>query len=163
MAKNRIKIFSISTIFLIISCIPKPFAVSREGETVKVYFEEIRGSYSQLVDKTQFYVLRNSNGWIVPVEDSLKAEYYTQFSINSSLSSLKNPEVKIYEVFVRVKHKKNPSFFGMTEAKDKGRWDEVVTPISKELADNLVSMFNEILKEKNKKETPEPEKEIKNE
>lgn len=142
---------------------PKPFVVSQEGETVKVHFKEIGGNYGQLVDKTQFYVFRNSNGWVVPVEDSLEAEYSIHFSINSSLPRLKNPEKKTYEVVVKVKSKKNSSLLGMTEAKGEGNWNEVVTPLSKELADNLLPIFKGILKEKNKEETPEPEKEIKNE
>jgi hypothetical protein len=168
MAKRRImKNLLIALIFLLINCIPKSFAVSEEEETVKVHFKEIEGRYAQLVDKTQFYVFRDSKGAVVPVEDSLEAEYYIQFAINSSLMRLKNPEDKIYEVVVKVKPKENSSLVGMTEAKDEGKWDEVVTHLSKELADNLVSIFKRILKEKYKEETPEPEeeteKEIKNE
>jgi hypothetical protein len=163
MAKNRMRNFLIAAIFLVGNCIPKPFAISQKKETIKVHFKEIEGRYGQLVDKTQFYVLRDSKGWVVPVEDSLEAEYYIRFSINSSLMRLKNPEDKTYEVVVKVKHKRNSSLLGMTEAQDKGKWDEVVTPISKKLADNLVAIFNGILKERNKEEAPEPEKEIKNE
>lgn len=153
----------IALIFLLTNCIPKPFVVSQKEETIKVHFKEIEGRYGQLVDKTQFYVFRNSNGLVVPVEDSLEAEYYIRFAINSSLMRLKNPEDKIYAVVVKVKPKENSSLVGMTEAKDEGKWDEVVTPLSKELADNLVSIFKRILEEKYKEEIPEPEEEIENE
>lgn len=153
----------IAVIFLLINCIPKPFVVSEEEETVKVHFKEIGGRYAQLVDKTQFYVFRDSKGAVVPVEDSLEAEYYIRFSINSSLMRLKNPEDKIYEVVVKVKPKENSSLIGMTEAKDEGKWDAVVTPLSKELADNLVSIFKRILKEKYKEEKPEPKEKIEEE
>jgi hypothetical protein len=150
-------------IFIIINCMPKPFVVPQEGKTVKVYFKKIGGNYGQLVEKTQFHVFRNSNGWVVPVEDSLKAEYYIKFIINSYIPNLKNPEDKMYDVIVKVKLRENSSLVGMAEAKDKGNWNEIVTPLSKGLADNLVPIFERILKEKNKEETPEPEKETENE
>lgn len=142
---------------------PKPFAIPQEGETVKVHFKEIEGIYNQLVDKTQFYVFRNSKGWVVPVEDSLEAEYYIRFSINSSLVRLKNPEDKMYDVIVKVKPRENSSLIGMTGAKEEGRWNEIVTPLSKELANNIIPIFKDILIEKNKEEMPEPEKETENE
>jgi hypothetical protein len=160
MAKRRMKNLLIAVIFLLINCLPKPFAVLQEEETVKVHFKELEGRYAQLVDKTQFYVFRDSKGGVAPVEDSLEAEYYIQFAVNSSLMRLKNPEDKIYEVVVKVKPRENSSLVGMTEAKDEGKWDAVVTPLSKELADNLVSIFKGILKEKYKEEIPEPEEEI---
>ncbi len=155
----------LSVVFFIISCIPKPFAVpQQEGETKKVYFEEIEGRYGQLVDKTQFYVFRDSKGWIVPVEDSLEAEYYVSFAINSSLPRLKNPENKIYEVVVKVKPKENSSLAGMTTAKKEGNWNYVVDKLAKKLAGNLTSIFDDILKkEKEAREAAEVEKEIENE
>ena len=142
---------------------PKSFVIPQDGETVKVHFKNIGGIYGQLVDKTQFYVFRNSNGWVVPVEDSLEAEYHIKFTVNSSIPRLTNPEDKMYDVIAKVKLRKSSSLAGMTEAKDEGNWNEVVTPLSKELADNLVPIFKGILKEKNKEEILEPEKETENE
>jgi hypothetical protein len=163
MAKNRMKYLFITFIFIIINCMPEPFVVSQEGETLKVYFKKIGGNYDQLVEKTQFYVYRNSNGWIVPVEDSLAAKYHIRFSINSSLPHLKNPENKMYDIIVKVKQKGSSSLAGMTEAKDEGNWNEVATPLSKELADNLLSIFEVMLKKKNKEEILKPEKETEDE
>ncbi len=163
MAKNRMKYLFSGIVFLLISCIPKPFAVSREGEKVKVYFKEIGGRYGQLVEKTQFYVFRDSKGMIVPVEDSLDAEYYILFSINSSLTNIRNPEDKIYDVIVKVRPRDTSTLIGMAVSKDEGTWEEVVTPISRELANNLLPIFEGILKERNKKKTPVPEEENQNE
>jgi hypothetical protein len=165
MAKNRMKNLLIGILFLVINCIPKPFAVSQEGETIKIYFKEIEGRYGQLVDKTQFYVFRDSKGWVVPVDDSLEAEYYIRFSINSSLMRLKNPEDKIYDVIAKIKPKESSSFIGMTEASDKGKWDEVVTPLAKELTNNIVPIFDNIRKEREKEKIrkQEQEKEHQNE
>jgi hypothetical protein len=163
MAKRRMKNLLIAVIFLVINCIPRSFAISQKEETINVHFKEIEGRYGQLVNKTQFYVFRDSDGWIVPVEDSTEAAYYITFAINSSLKRLKDPEVKVYEVVAKVKHKENSSIIGMTEASVEGKWSDVATLLSKELADNLVSIFKGILKEEKKEEIPEPEEEIENE
>jgi hypothetical protein len=159
MGKIGMRNLFIALSFVIINCMPKPFVVPQEGQTVKVHFKKIRGNYGQLVEKTQFHVFRNSNGWVVPVEDSLKAEYCIQFSINSYIPNLKNPDDKMYDVIAKIKLRENSSLVGMTEAKDKGNLNEIVTPLSKELADNLVPIFKGFLKEKNKEEIPKPEKE----
>ena len=130
----------ITGILIILSCMPKPFAVQQEGETKKVYFKEIEGRYSQLVGKTQFYVFRDSKGRVLPVENKKEADYEITFTINSSLPRLKNPEDKIYEVVVKVKPKGNSSLAGMTTAKKEGNWDYVVDKLAKEAQnfDNVV-------------------------
>ncbi len=157
------KILVATVFFVVIGCVSKSFVVSQKGETVRVYFKGIEGRYGQLVDKTQFYLFRDSEGWVVPVEDSLEAEYYIDFSINASFAQLKNPDVKVYEVVVKVKSKKNSSIVGMSEARDKGNWNAVVTSLSKELSGNLVAIFNGILEVKAERIVPpkEPEKEEK--
>jgi hypothetical protein len=159
MAEGRMKRLFLAVILLIVTCIPKPFAVPQQGETIKIHFKKIEGRYGQLVDKTQFYVFRDSKGWVVPVEDSVAAEYCVQFSINSSLMRLKNPEDKIYEVIAKIKNKGSSSFIGMTEASDKGKWDEVVTPLAEELTNNIVPIFDNIRKEREKEKTQEREQE----
>jgi hypothetical protein len=150
-----------AAIFLVMSCIPKPYAISQKNNTTKVYFKEIEGRYGQIVDKTQLYVLRNSKGYFVPVEDSMEAQYYVHFEINSSLPRLKNPENKTYEVVVKVRPKDNSSLVGLAEAKDNGKWTDVVSPLSQELARNLVSIFKRLTKPE--KEIPPPENEKENE
>jgi len=167
MAESRMKRLFLSVILLLITCIPRPFAVPQQGETIKIHFKEIEGRYGQLVDKTQFYVFRDSKGWVVPVDDSLEAEYFIRFSINSSLMRLENPEDKIYDVIAKIKPKESSSFIGMTEASYKGNWDEVVTTLAKELTDNIVPIFDNIRKErereKEKIRNQEQEKEPQNE
>jgi len=136
----------LGTISLIISCTPKSFVVSQKDETLGVYFEDVAGRYGLIKDKTQFYLFKDSQGRIVPVNDSLEAQYSIQFKINSTVSSLKDPEEKIYNAIVSVRAKGESSLKGMAEAKREGEFKDVLTPISKELANNLVSLFKNISK-----------------
>ncbi|MEO0292673.1 MAG: hypothetical protein ABIN61_00425 [candidate division WOR-3 bacterium] len=143
-------------ILLVINCISN-FATSQKTDTIPIYFEKISGRYGILGDKTQLYVLKNSKGKFIPVEDSLKAKYFVKFHITSSLSGLKNPDYKIYEVIAKVKAKESSSIVGITEAKYKGKWEDVVSFLSQNTGRNLVSILKRVTKTEKPPLPSEPE------